>query len=396
MSSLFRGSRKATINDLPSLLGSTWASDASTPDGAMRVAAVYACVRVISETIASLPLLTYRREGDRGKQRATDDPRYWLLRDEPNAEQTSLEWLEQMTANLLLRGNYYAIKEASTRGRNAGRVEALIPIASSDVTVKVTDGPRKVILGYEINGLPTIAPSGMLHLRALSLDGVMGRSVLTDAADTFRSAQAAQEYGRRSMENDATPAVVLKHPDLLDENAAERLKKSWNEMFSGPRNAGKTAVLEEGMSVEKLTMTAQDMQFLETRKLQRQEIAALFRVPVHLVGDLSQSSFSNIEQQAIEFVVHCIRPWCVRIEQGLTRKLFTPAERREMFCEFLIDGLLRGDLKSRYDAYMSARQAGFLSVNDIRALENMNPIDGGDVYLQPLNMSPVGSNGRGE
>ena len=388
---MLRPARKS-LNDLPTLLGTSWAADASTPEGAMRVAAVYSCVRVISETVASLPLLTYTRSGERGKMRATTDDRYWLLHDQPNAEQTSFEFIETLVASLLLRGNFYAIKKQSTRGRNAGKIDALIPISADMVTVKVTDGPIKMITGYDIAGDRSYAPSEIVHIRALSLDGVMGRSVVRDASDTFRAAQAAQEYGRRSLENDATPSVVIRHPETLDEEAAKRLKDSWSEMFSGPRNAGRTAVLEEGMSIEKLSMTAEDLQFLDTRKLQRQEIAAIFRVPPHLIGDLSQSSFSNIEQQAIEFVVHCIRPWCVRIEQALGRKLFTPAERQTLFCEFLIDGLLRGDLKSRYDAYVGARQGGFLSVNDIRALENLNPIGPeGDVYLQPLNMAPAGA-----
>ena len=370
-------------NALPALLGATYGASAGTEDGALRVSAVYACVRVIAETVSSIPLLTYRRLPDGGKTRAEDDPLFALLRMSPNAEQTSMEWREQMVTHLLLRGNAY-----SRIVRDRRRILELVPLSPDQVEVKTNEGGA--IVGYVYRNRETIVPSDMLHVRGLSTDGVVGRSVLKDAIDTFSAAKSAQEYGRRVLENDATPSVVLKHPETLDEEAAKRLKDSWEAMFSGPRNAGRTAVLEEGMSIEKLTLSAEDLQFIDTRKLQRQEIAAIFRVPPHMVGDLSASSYSNIEQQAIDFTTHCIRPWCVRIEQALWKKLLTPAQRQDLFFEFVIDGLVRGDIASRYNAYMLGRQAGFLSVNDIRSYENLNPIEGGDRYLEPLNMQPVG------
>lgn len=379
----YLGLERTKGNALPALLGATYGASAATEDGALRVSAVYACVRVIAETVSSIPLLTYRRLSDGGKARAEDDPLFALLRMSPNAEQTSMEWREQMVTHLLLRGNAY-----SRIVRDRRRILELVPLSPDQVEVKTNDGGA--IVGYVYRNRETIVPSDMLHVRGLSTDGVVGRSVLKDAIDTFSAAKSAQEYGRRVLENDATPSVVLKHPETLDEEAAKRLKDSWEAMFSGPRNAGRTAVLEEGMSIEKLTLSAEDLQFIDTRKLQRQEIAAIFRVPPHMVGDLSASSYSNIEQQAIDFTTHCIRPWCVRIEQALWKKLLTPAQRQDLFFEFVIDGLVRGDIASRYNAYMLGRQAGFLSVNDIRSYENLNPIEGGDRYLEPLNMQPVG------
>lgn len=371
-------------NALPALLGAQYGASASTEEGALRIAAVYSCVRVIAESLASIPLLTYRRRADGGKERAENEPLYHLLRTSPNSEQTSFEWREQMLTHLLLRGNAYA-----RIVRAGGTIAELVPLLPDDVDVKVNDGGA--IIGYQYRHREVLAPSDVLHVRGLSTDGVMGRSVLRDAADTFHAAKSAQEYGRRVFENDATPGMVLKHPQTLDEEAARRLRESWEAMFAGPRNAGRVAVLEEGMSVDKIQMSAEDLQFLDTRKLQRVEIAALFRVPAHMVGDLSQSTYSNIEQQHIEFVTLCLRPWCVRIEQALMKKLMTPSQRRDLFVEFLLDGLVRGDLQSRYNAYMVGRQAGFLSVNDIRAFENMNPIHGGDRYLEPLNMQSVGN-----
>jgi hypothetical protein len=370
-------------NALPALLGATYGTSAATEDGALRIAAVYSCVRVIAETVASIPLLTYRRLPGGGKQRAEDDPLFTLLHVSPNTEQTSMEWREQLLAHLLLRGNAYCRIVRDRRGT----VLELQPLNPDQVEVKTNTGGA--IVGYTYRHKETLTPSDMLHLRGLSSDGIVGRSVLRDANDTFAAAKAAQEYGRRSFENDATPGLVLKHPETLDEEAAKRLRESWEQMFSGPRNAGRTAVLEEGMTIEKIQLSAEDLQFIDTRRLQRSEIAAIFRVPPHMVGDLERATFSNIEQQSIDFTTHCIRPWCVRIEQALYKKLLTPAQKESIYIEFLIDGLVRGDLQSRYTAYQIGRQAGFLSVNDIRSFENMNPISGGDRYLEPLNMQAI-------
>lgn len=365
---------------LPDLLGASWSTNASTEEGALRVAAVHACVRVIAETVGSLPLLTYRRLPDGGKERATNDPLYQLFSVSPNSDQTSMEWLEQTCVHLVLRGNAYS----RIRRDRSGRAVELVPINPDLVEIKTNEGGA--IVGYQVNG-ELLVPSQVLHVKGMSTDGVRGLSVIKYAADTFGAAKSAQEYGRRVFENDATPGMVLQHPGVLDEEAAKRLRESWQAMFAGPRNAGRVAVLEEGMTIDRVQMTAEDMQFLDTRKFQRQEIAALFRVPVHMVGDLSQSSFSNIEQQSIEFVTHCIRPACRRIELAIIHRVLTPSQRRDLFVEFLIDGLMRGDLQSRYNAYHVGRQGGWLSVNDIRSFENLNPIGpDGDRYLEPLNM----------
>jgi HK97 family phage portal protein len=235
-------------------------------------------------------------------------------------------------------------------------------------------------------------PPKILHLRGLSTSGLVGRSLVTDASDIIDTAHSAQVYGRTLLDNGATPALVLKHPQVLDEEAALRLKESWRAAYGGARKAGGIAVLEEGMSLDTLSMSNEDLQLLETRKFTRSEIAALFRVPAHMIGDMERSTFSNIEHQSIEFVQHCIRPWAVRFEQVLHATLLsdTPQQKRSYFFEFQIDGLLRGDIQSRYQAYQVGRQAGFLSINDIRRLENLDPVAGGDDYLEPLNMQPVG------
>ena len=363
---------------------------------AFSIAAVYACVRVIAETTASLPIILYRRRADGGKDRAEGDPLYELLRYKPNPFQTSMEFREQLLTHALLRGNAYAkiVRDAN------GFIVELLPLDPDAMTV--TRGSYGLVYTYRPEHgksevfeqrMPSSYPP-ILHLKCMSTDGLIGRSVLRDSAETFSSARAAQRYGHRILENDATPSVVIKHPETLDEEAATRLRESWNRAFSGSGRAGGTAVLEEGMTVEKMSMTSQDVQYLETRRFLRSEIASIFRVPPHLIGDLDKATFSNIEQQSIEFVTHCIRPWAVRLEQAIHCAILSdsPQQKRTYFVELMLDGLMRGDLKSRYDAYNTGRNAGFLSVNDIRAFENMNPIDGGDRYLEPLNMQAVSDN----
>lgn len=360
---------------------------------AFSVAAVYACVRVIAETTASLPIILYRRRADGGKDRAEGDPLYDLLRYKPNPFQTSMEFREQMMTHALLRGNAYA-KIVRDGG---GFIIELLPLDPDAMTV--TRGSYGLVYTYRPEKgkaevfeqkTPGAYPP-ILHLKCMSTDGLIGRSVLRDSAETFSSARLAQRYGQRILENDATPSVVIKHPETLDEEAATRLRESWNRTFSGAGRAGGTAVLEEGMTVEKLSMTSQDVQYLETRRFLRSEIASIFRVPPHLIGDLDKATFSNIEQQSIEFVTHCIRPWAVRLEQAIHCAILSdsPQQRRTYFVELMLDGLMRGDLASRYTAYNTGRNAGFLSVNDIRGFENLNPIDGGDRYLEPLNMQAV-------
>lgn len=385
VSALFTPTR-SKMTSVADLLGASWPASANTEDGAMRVAAVYACVRVIARTIASLPLITYRVLPDQSKVRAYDDPLYDLLHLAPNPDQTSMEFREQLMVAVLLRGNGYA------RVRRNGRGEAreLLPLHPDKVRPQINGGGA--IVAYQYGDRETLLPSEVLHVRNLTSDGVLGRSVLRDASDTFGAARAAQEYGRRVLENDATPGMVLRHPGMLDEEAASRLRESWERMFSGPRNAGRVAVLEEGMTVEKVQLTAEDLQFLDTRKLQRNEIAAIFGVPPHLIGDLERATFSNIEQQSIEFVQNCIQPWCIGLEQALAMRVLSPAQRSQLEVKFNLAGIVRGDIESRYRAYMTGRQGGWLSVNDIRRLEDLNPIGtAGDVYLEPLNMQPAGT-----
>jgi len=350
----------------------------------MQVAAVYSCVRIISETVASLPLHIYKRASDGSRTRDVMHPLYSLLHDTPNEYQTAMEFRELMQANLCLRGNAYAF----INWTSDSVASELLPLTPDRVTVQVAkDGSRKYVLeaGSEKR---LIDPSDMLHIRGLSSDGVLGRSPISDAREAIGVAMSTQEYAATFYKNDATPAVVLKHPGKLGADAGRRLKEQWNEVFGGAGKSRGTAVIEEGMSIERMSLTAEDAQFLETRKFQRSEIAGLFRVPPHMIGDLDRATFGNIEHQSIEFVTHCIRPWLVRWEQALSKALFTAPGL--YYPEHNVEGLLRGDIKSRYDAYAIGRNWGWLSANDIRSMENQNPIADGDIYLQPMNMNRAG------
>lgn len=355
---------------------------------AMRVAAVYACVRVIAETIGALPLNMYRRRADGGRERAAEHPLQILLHDRPNSWQTAQEFREMLTEHALLRGAGYAY--INWRSRESNIVDELIPLHPD--RVKVTQQPDMQLV-YELRRQQgdtiTLRADEVFTLRYRTSDGVQPVGVIESGRDSIGVAYATQEYAGRFYRNDATPGVVLKHPAKLSAEAAGRLKETWNAAHSGSGNSRRTALLEEGMSIERLSLSNDDSQFLETRQFQRSEIAGLFRVPPHLIGDLSRATFSNIEHQSLDFLAHCIGPWMTRWEQSITRDLVTaPAT---YFPKLSPEALLRGDLKSRYDAYAVGRNWGWLSVNDVRRLEDLNPVEAGDVYLQPLNMSAAGT-----
>lgn len=379
--------RKSTPDQIlrSALMGQQSVSGAPvTVESAMRVAAVHAAINVIARTMASLPLHVYERT-QTGKRRAEDHPLYELLHSKPNSWQTAFDFRAMMQFHLCLRGNCYAMIVWADRDVAL----ELLPLHPDRMTVLQLDDMSLVYRYQRGNGKYIDFPSDeILHIRSLSSDGIVGRSIISDARDIIGLAQATQEYAGRLFKNDATPGIVIKSPKPLGKDAAQRLRDSWQDAFSGSSNARKTAVLEDGLTIERLSMTADDAQFLETRKFTRSEIAGLFGVPAHLIGDLERSTFSNIEHQGIEFTTHCIRPWAVNWEQAISRALFTAPRR--YFCEFNLDALTRGDLQSRYAAYAVGRNWGWLSANDIRALENLNAISNGDVYLQPLNMTPAG------
>lgn len=348
---------------------------AVTADSAMRISTVNACVRIIAETCASLPLQIYKRLDNGGRERATDHPLYELLHSRPNIWQTSFDWRVQAFVHLLLRGNYYAV----ILDHGDGIVDDLIPLSPDTVTVRQLPDYR---LAYDVqttSGIKTILQNKMLHIRGLSSDGILGRSVIGDSRESFGAALATQEFTSRYWSNGATPSAVLKVTGKLQDGQAKRLREQWTDDHGGTARSGKIHVLGEGASFEKIDISAEDAQFIETRRFQKADVAGLFRVPMFLLqSDSSTATYASAEQFMLSFVVHCIRPWAVNFEQALHRQLFTAP--RIYYPEHNLDALLRGDLKSRYESYKLARDAGILSKNEIRSKENENPVEGGDDY----------------
>lgn len=361
-----------------------------TPDRALQASAVYACVRVLAETIASLPLHVYKRLA-RGKEKATDHYLYPILHDAPNPEMTSFEFRETMMGHLCLRGNAYAEKVYD----RAGRIKELWPLNPDRVTVARDKATKQLIYTVTIPDEARKVELGsdrILHIRGLSGDGIIGYSPIKLARESIGLSLATEEYGARFFGNGSRPGGVLEHPGKLGAEARKNLKKSWEDMHQGLEQSHRIAILEEGLKWHQIGIVPEEAQFLETRKFQLNDIARIFRVPPHLIGDLERSTFSNIEHSSIDFVVHTIRPWLVRWEQALKLRLLREREGDQIyFAEFLVDGLLRGDVQSRYNAYAVGRQNGWLSADDIRELENMNPLPGeqGKTYLLPLNMVPA-------
>lgn len=361
--------------------GSTSSGVAVTPDAAMRCAAVFACVQVVAEDVAKLPLVLFRRAGDGGKGRATDHPLYRLLHDRPNGWQTSFRFRELMQGHVELRGNAYAYIS-----RVRGVVRELIPIHPDRVQVSQDAGLN---LWYKVQGVEEPYPAEqILHLRGLSADGITGLSRIGLAREAIGLALAAERHGGKLFGNGARPGGILSHPGVLKGDAAKRIKESWDATVGG-ENVYRTALLEEGMTWTQLAMTSEDAQFLETRKYQRSEIASLFRVPPHKIGDLERATFSNIEHQSLEYVIDALQGRVTRWEQDLNESLLSPREREEYFFSFLLQGLLRGDTQTRYNAYGRAILDGWMNRNEVRVLEDLNPADGLDEFLQPLNMSPA-------
>jgi len=353
-----------------------------TGDGAMRQTAVFACVRVLSETIASLPLILYKRgEGD-SKEPARDHYLYSMLHDTPNNFQTALEFFEMAVGHICLRGNAYSFLERD--GRN--QILRIVPFHPDRITPKMMDASKQ-ILAYEYTddiGKRTLYDAeDIWHLKGLSSDGFVGISPVEMARRAIYLASVAEDHGATYFANGARASGIAKLPGILKADAKLRLQESLQKAMSGD-NKFKVVVFEQGLDWTQLSLTNEDSQYLETRAFQVEEIARIFRVPAILIGHPDKSStYASAEQFMMSFVVHTLRPWLVRIEQSINKFLLTDQERKSYFARFKLDALLRGDIVSRYAAYAVARQNKWMSANEIRALEEMNPIPGGDVYENP-------------
>lgn len=419
LSGLFRSRDKPTDRTAGSsysfFLGGTASGKYVTERSAMQMTAVYCCVRILSEAVASLPLQFYRYTDDGGKEKAVEHPLYFLLHDEPNPEMTSFIFRETLMTHLLLWGNAYS--QIIRNGK--GEVVALYPLMPDRMKVDRDEHGR---LYYEytvydsddvdgrkgtnkVGRTVRLQPHDVLHIPGLGFDGLVGYSPIAMAKNAIGLAIATEEYGSKFFANGAAPSGVLEHPGTIKDPS--KVRESWQATFGGSGNANKIAVLEEGMKYTPISISPEQAQFLETSKFQIDEIARIFRVPPHMIGDLEKSSFNNIEQQSLEFVKYTLDPWVSRWEQAMVRALLTPDEKKKYFFKFNVDGLLRGDYQSRMNGYATARQNGWMSANDIRELENLDRIpaeQGGDLYLINGNMTKLedagifaaGNNGKEE
>lgn len=353
----------------------------------LRLPAVTACIRVVAESVAGLPFGVYQKQ-DRKRREAEDHPLHGLLHNAPNPEMTSFTWRETTVAHVLGWGNAFSWVQRD----GGGRVVGLWPLLPNRMTVMRNSAGRIVYIYTPVaDDLdPVVYPfEEVYHLKGLSGDGLVGYSPIKMAKQAIALGLATEKFGAKFFSNGTHYGGFFEHPSRLSPEAYERLLHSVNSS-AGSESAHKTRILEEGMKYTANTIPPDDAQFLETRKFQVREIARIFRVPPHKIGDLEQATFSNIEHQAIEFVVDTVRPWLVRMEQEADFKLLTEAERRGGFyTHFTVDGLLRGDIQTRYQAYQVAVNNGWLSPNDVRELEDKDPIPDGDTFFVPMNLVPL-------
>lgn len=381
------------------LFGRTTSGKPVNETTAMQTTAVYACVRILSEAVASLPIHVYRYKEGGGKEKVCDHPLYQVLHDEPNPEMTSFVFRETLMSHLLIWGNAYAqiIRDG------AGRVLALYPLLPNKMDVQRDDrGEIYYVYSRSSDENPNFKEYGdiqlkkedVLHIPGLGFDGLIGYSPIAMAKNAVGMTLACEEYGASFFANGANPGGVLEHPGVLKDPA--KVRESWNAVYRGSNNAHKIAVLEEGMKYQQIGIPPEEAQFLETRKFQINEIARLYRIPPHMIGDLEKSSFSNIEQQSLEFVKYTLDPWVIRWEQSLQKALLLPGEKGKYFIKLNVDGLLRGDYASRMQGYSIGRQNGWYSTNDIREMEDLNPLsdeEGGNLYLINGNMCKLADAG---
>ena len=358
-------------------------------EGALKLVGVWACVRVISEDVASLPLIVYNRL-PRGKERAMAHPLYRLLHDAPNPLMTSATFRECLQGHMLLWGNAYAQIE---RDQDTGRPTALWPLRPDRMDKPIVSQAGTLLYTYRLpTGEPrALSQSDVFHLRGLSPDGLIGYSPIALHRETLAWSIATKEYGIRFFGNDSRPGGILQTKQRLPKDSVDRLRSSWEAAHRGLTQAHRIAVLEEGIEWKQVGIPPEDAQYLEVMTFQLQDIARLYRMPPHKIQDLARATFSNIEEQSIDYVVGTLRPGLTRWEQQANKDLVMPSEQGRIFAEHLMDALLRGKTLERFQSYQLAMQNGIYSANEVREFENQNPFEGGDIHLQMQNMAPYGT-----
>lgn len=369
--------------------GGSYTQKAVTETSAMQLSAVWGCVRLISETLGSLPLAIYQSDGKGNSQKLVDHPLTNILSHTPNADMTAVEMIEALAMNLAVHGNGYAYLE-----RNSSTVTSLYPMPSTHVTPKRLDSGRIV---YDVNdrGKTEQYPAEkILHIKGFGTSGLIGLSPIAFARNAIGLGMIAEEYGSRFFANGGRPSGILKIPTWLKKEQREEQRAELERLHGNIENSSKPMLLEGGIDYTPISFPPEDAQFIELRKLQVIEICRIFRVPPHLIADLERATLSNVEQQSLEFVKFTLKPYLTRFEQAIYRSLLTPKERQTMFARFNLEGLLRGDTMSRATFYSQMLQNGVYTRNEVRALENMNRVDGADELTVQVNMSPLDQLGQ--
>lgn len=359
---------------------------AVTPHLAENLSAVFACVQIISETIASLPVKVYRKQDDGVRQAEPMHPVARIFARDANGWQTANEWLETMTAHVLLRGNAYSEIVRDNRGAPVS-LEPLHPDMVSVVRIPGTNRIRYDVTDLD-GGTRRLLAEEVFHLKDRSDDGIVGKSRLHRARETFGTVIATERFAGSTYRNGASLSGVITHPEHISLEAQRNIRESFESIYSGSHNAGRVGVLEEDMKWTALSVSPEDAQMLESRRFGVEQIARMFRVPPPVLGDLTNANYANASEMGRWFHGHTIMPWLTRWERAIERALFTAEGRRLHEVEFDADLLLRGDMLQRFQAYRIGREVGLYSANDLRRYENLNPRTDADadVYLSPLNM----------
>lgn len=353
---------------------------------AMSFSAVFACNRVLSETLASCPIFLYEKDNKGNRIQVSDAPEYELLHYSPNPEMTPGQFKEFGMSNINFGGNLVAQKVFNLHGD----LLELRPITWDRVRIDIDKQSGKLLYYIDGNTIPKTRDE-ILHIPGLTLDGYIGITPLSYAATTINIGVSQDTFERNFYLNRASTSGIFQYPNELSDEAFQRLKGDIKKNYTGLSNAGVPMILEGGGQFKEITMKLTDAQFIESKRFRIEDVARIFRVPLHLIQELSRSTNNNIEHQSLEFIIYTMLPWFKRWEENLNLQLLSSeSKKKNRYFEFKIDSLLRGDVQTRAAAYAQGRQWGWLSVNDIRRLENMNPILNGDVYLEPLNMSEAG------
>ena len=368
--------------------GSTSSGEYVSPETALRCSAVYACVGILSESIAQLPIKVYRKNG-RERLEDKDHQLYRLLAVKPSPWQTSFSFRETMMMHLLLRGYHVAIKVKDARGN----VRELLPVHPDCVSIRQKDDWELEFTVTLKTGTVTYRQPDVLYIPFRSIDGVHPISPISYQRETIGLTLAAQKHGARTLRNGAWLSGLLTYPGVLKKEQHDRMKTTWEESYGGAENSGKTPILENGLDYKVLGMTNADAQFLETRRFQVEDVARIFGIPLHMIQSTEKSTTwgSGIEQMSIGFVQHTLLPWIRRFEESVARDL---VDDPDVEVRLKVEGMLRGDARSRFQSYKTGIEMGVYSPNEVRELEDMNPRDGGDVWLTPLNMRITDEDGR--